>query len=310
MNLRDRVRSIFDVHSRRDPDLQDDYNITHQLRIRTLILYRDATADQREFHGGNIFWRQMHRSLEYLLARSNLSRERTSDAEADVWKFLHICSTSEFFDFLELSFKLDVSRKVFDNDFVAAINEVFQVDGSPFRLTRIIEVDEEVKVGRRYGGTRHIRRVASTPKVIRVDDEVTYQEALKPALSALGAAHFGTANSEFLNAIEDYRKSDYSDCLTKCCSALESVLKVICDRSRWPYSTTDTAGPLLDTVIENSDLDSFFVQPLMLIATIRNRLSSSHGAGTETRTVDQHIAQFAVTSTAAAIVLLVRETEE
>src|SRR4029450_5031974 len=33
----------------------------------------------------------------------------------------------------------------------------------------------------------------------------------------------------FLNALEDYRKGDYGDCLTKCTSAFESALKITSD---------------------------------------------------------------------------------
>jgi hypothetical protein len=64
---------------------------------------------------------------------------------------------------------------------------------------------------------------------------------------------------------------------------------------------------LLTIVLNNSSLDRFFEQPLMLIATMRNRLSSSHGGGTSVRGVTRHVAQYAVTSTAAAVVLLVHE---
>jgi hypothetical protein len=45
----------------------------------------------------------------------------------------------------------------------------------------------------------------------------------------------------------------------------------------------------------------------MLIATMRNRLSSAHGGGTAVRAVDRHVAQYALTSTAAAVVLLVHD---
>jgi len=46
---------------------------------------------------------------------------------------------------------------------------------------------------------------------------------------------------------------------------------------------------------------------LIAVARMRNRLSSSHGGGASVRIVDRHIAQFAVTTAAAAIVLLVQD---
>jgi hypothetical protein len=67
---------------------------------------------------------------------------------------------------------------------------------------------------------------------------------------------------------------------------------------------------LVSTVIKNLGLDPYFEQPFMIIATLRNRLSSSHGAGMETKAPSQHIAQYALNSTAAAIVLLVNTAKQ
>lgn len=135
-----------------------------------------------------------------------------------------------------------------------------------------------------------------------------HSTAIEPALELLRGSEFAFANREFLEALEDYRKADYGDCLTKCGSAFESVLKVICTRKKWPHSTTDTAAPLLKTVITHTGIDSFFEQPLLLVATIRNRLSNSHGAGTASREVTVAKAEYAINATAAAILLLVKES--
>lgn len=74
-----------------------------------------------------------------------------------------------------------------------------------------------------------------------------------------------------------------------------------------PYQKTDTTSNLLDTIVARTNLDSFFTQPLLLVATIRNRLSRSHGAGAVPKQVSPQIAQFAMNSTAAAILLMVKE---
>jgi hypothetical protein len=50
-----------------------------------------------------------------------------------------------------------------------------------------------------------------------------------------------------------------------------------------------------------------FQEPLTRVARMRNSLSSSHGGGFTVRNVDRHVAQYAVTPTAAAIVLLVQD---
>ena len=44
----------------------------------------------------------------------------------------------------------------------------------------------------------------------------------------MGAPHFEAANVEFRDALDEYRKGHYGDCLTKCCSSFESVMKSLC----------------------------------------------------------------------------------
>jgi hypothetical protein len=100
-----------------------------------------------------------------------------------------------------------------------------------------------------------------------------------PALMLLQRPAFKTANLEYLEALEDYRKGDFGDCLTKCGSSFESVLKIICERKKWAYRQTDTASSLVKTVLDNTSLDNYFEPVLMIVATLRNRLSKSHGAG-------------------------------
>jgi hypothetical protein len=122
--------------------------------------------------------------------------------------------------------------------------------------------------------------------------------------------HFRHANEEYVAAHEDYRKSDYRDTLTKCASAFESVLKICCARKGWRYQETDTAGVLVNIFFKQSNLDRYFEPALMIVATLRNRLSSSHGAGTKPKAVPQHLANFALNATATAILLVVEELGE
>ena len=140
------------------------------------------------------------------------------------------------------------------------------------------------------------------------EDEVIQKTALEPALAVLAEPRFEVAGKEFRSAMNEYRNGDYADCLAKCGSAFESVLKVICGSEGWSFNETDTAGQLLKTVVEKSSLNSFFKDPLVLIATMRNRLSNAHGGGDKPRAPRRSIARYAVASTAAAIVLLVSES--
>ena len=152
--------------------------------------------------------------------------------------------------------------------------------------------------------------VIRTPKVSIYDaeDEATRKLALEPALAVLAEQRFEVAGKEFRSAMNDYRNGDYANCLANCGSSFESVLKVICKSKGWSFNKNPNAGQLIKTVVEKSSLDSFFKYPLVLIATMRNRLSNAHGGGDKPRAPRRSIARYAVASTAAAIVLLVSES--
>jgi hypothetical protein len=183
---------------------------------------------------------------------------------------------------------------------VRDINAFFDADSLQYALTDFVwSVTKE--------GNRTSYTLLASPQVILKESEATHAATIVPALSVLADPRLKSANEEFLAALQDYRRADYGDCLTKSGSAFESTLKAICHVKGWPYSQTDTADPLLKTVLARSSLDAFFAQPLMLIATMRNRLSTAHGAGAATKSVPKHVAEYAVSATAAAIRLLVGE---
>ncbi len=144
--------------------------------------------------------------------------------------------------------------------------------------------------------------------LIPVNSTFTHEQAVRPALAVLAHPAFATANDEFMAAFDDFKKSDFDDCLTKCCSCFESVMKIVCAKKQWAFDPKATAAPLIQTIIAKTGMESFFEHPLMLIATMRNRLSSSHGAGTTPKTVPEHIARYALNATALAILLLVEAT--
>jgi hypothetical protein len=321
MSLKDRLTSVFDVFSRRGaaraprgtaykPD-----QISERLRNRIVILYRDVMSGQWPTNGWATsenrtgeFWQQVHNALEHLHGRVRLAPNvETNSLIEDAHAFVQHCSAEEFFDFLELSFRTDCMWRVVHerNQLVDAINEIFRVENAPYHLTPVVTREEPDTASNRRSITIH---TVAWPRVIRAEDEVTFSEAIAPALSVLAAPHFEAASLEFRDALDEYRKGHYGDCMTKCGSAFESVLKVLCKRNGWPFDEKrDMAKTLLTLVLGKSSLDPFFEQPLMLIATMRNRLSSAHGGGAAVRTVERHVAQYAITSTAAAVILLVHE---
>ncbi|OBX35950.1 hypothetical protein A8U91_00286 [Halomonas elongata] len=180
----------------------------------------------------------------------------------------------------------------------------FRVDDLPYHITNYST--EEV-ASSFHGAPATAIQISEFPRVIRRDSEVVHQNAMQPALTLLAAAEFKHANDEFLKALEDHRKGDFRDCLTKCGSAFESVMKVLCNKNSIPFKENDTASALLKNLLQNGRLEQFWEQPLMIIATVRNRLSSSHGAGTKPKKIPEHVATYAVNATASAVLLLCGE---
>ena len=290
--------------------------LTSEFKSRVLLLCNTTFSDY--IHRPNYptireFWEDIHTKLQYLHGRPTLTGKRVASVAEDAINFLLQCSDEHFLDFVEMIFQ--IHGVAGDSALVNSINTFFDVDSLPYRLTdhvyspvkRIPASEMGLPSGNSDGGIR-----ASTlelyPQVICLESEVLHVNAIEPTLTLLSGPAFSQANAEFREALKDYRKGDYRDCVTKCGSSFESVMKVICDRKKWPYQQTDTVSKLLKTILQQSTLDSFYEQPIMLIATIRNRYSTAHGAGTQQKTVSKHVANYVINATASAILLLVDET--
>jgi hypothetical protein len=147
----------------------------------------------------------------------------------------------------------------------------------------------------------------NTLNLIPINAPLVHENVVRPALALLAHPDLATANQEYLEAWEDFKNSDYNGCILECGKAFESVMKIICTKKGWTFNQTDTAKPLMETIIRESGMPPFFKDPLMLIATMRNKFSA-HGAGAAPTNVPIHIARYALNATASAILLLVEAT--
>jgi len=259
------------------------------------------------------FWVEIHRRLLFRRGRLQLSETGEASLQArgtEAVKYVLNCPGEEFLDFLEDIFSADCFFHVSigDDKLVDDLNDLLSLDKLPYYVTHFVK-ENVVETSGRYEGKTLIHTRA-LPKVIMKESEVLHANAVVPALGLLQRPHFLSANDEYLAALEDYRKGDIPDCLTKCGAAFESVLKVICDRKGWKYNQTDTASTLIKTVLSNTSLEGYFGQLLIIIANLRNKLSSAHGAGTRSKQPPRHLAQYALNVTASAILLLAQETGE
>lgn len=290
---------LFKVFSKRISVQQskqsDSKPLTVTFRNRVFMRCRDLL-------GGEDFWIEIHTKLTFLHGRPQLSKVYYKTQTLDVLEFLQVCDDIHFLDFIEYIFstKAYFHRTSICN-LVGDINEFFRQDDLPYALNDFVWTKSRID---QYETTT----LTAYPQVIRKDSEIVHKFTIEPTLHLLRELDFGEANKEFLKALEDYRKADYGDCITKCGSAFESVLKIICTRKRWQYNSTDTAAPLIKTVVNKAGLEQFFEQPFILVATIRNRLSNSHGAGLTARDATEAKAEYTINATAAAIIFLVKTT--
>ena len=328
MNLKERLVSIFDSFSTRRTTLEIGYSPepkhkrdkweTGKFKERTMLLYSRLTTGswntdrfRARVERGPEFWAQVHARLQMLYGQYAISRRRVNSPLEDLEGFLGECSTARFFDFVEQSFRVEALRHLLreENELVEAINEVLRFSTVPYQLTRMVKrVEKDGTETHGFDGAgAYTVTITAYPMVIRTDEEITHQEAVWPALAVLEAPHFEAANGELRTALEKYKNNEFDECLTRCGSCFESVLKILCMRRGWNAEGGRTIGPLLGEVVKKSGIPGFLEQPLMSIAAIRNRLSSAHGGGSQKRIATRSIAQYTITSTCAAIVLLTEE---
>jgi len=299
-------KAMFDRFSKRaDSMVKGAHEVPQSTRTRALLWCQevfDAVLGE--------FWDETRRFLEYRHPdQIQLLRNEGTGA------FLVRCNGEDFLDFIEDIFRVKCLSRAQkrEQQMVEDLNDLLRVDGLPYHVTDFVKetVRETVEIlpGMGLRETDVIKTVA-LPRVIMRESEVMHSDAIEPVLQLLQRPAYKSANKEYLDALEDYRKGDLGDSLTKCGSSFESFLKVLCDRKGWPYKSTDTAASLVKTVLAKGTLDSYFEQLLMIIATLRNRLSTSHGAGTGVRKVPRHVAMYALNATASAMLLLAAEAGE
>jgi hypothetical protein len=298
-------KDLFNVFSKRSDIKEKIKPLTQEFRIRTVMLFRDIIGNEHKE-----YLQHLHKKLTYLHGKPVLieSKNYNDDIYEDVIRFFNSCSDEHFLDTIEYSFQINNYRYLtwFEKDLVDPINEFFKIDNLPYYLTN--SAWEECESEYPFHGAGKATRVKETPKIIRKDSEILHKMAIVPTLTLLQDNRFLNANEEFLLALEDYKKNDYRDCVVKCGSALESVMKIICNEKNISYSEDkDTASVLIKKILQYSNLDNFWEQPIILIATIRNRLSSAHGKGTKEKSVPEHIAKYTINATASIILLLCDE---
>ena len=305
---------VFQVFSRRPrPPVEEPLEIPETLRNRIFLFCNDLYSNKRaEFSMGDYvgaFWHEAQGMLCLRHGRLWLTRhgeDRQSSVEDAIQFTLH-CGGDHYLDFVEYIFRAKAFFRVAlpEHQVISELNQLLQFSNAPFFVTGFVK--EQVDESDPRGGTAHYVYTREYPRAVLRTAEVLHVQSTLPLLEFLRRPEYKAANSEYLSAMEDFRHGAYGDTLTKCGSCFESVLKIICRRRGWRFNENDTAAPLIKTVLANTTLPSFFEQVLIIVATLRNKLSTAHGAGDVSRAVHRHVAEFALNATAACILLLVKE---
>ena len=236
------ITRIFDVFSRKPQ--RTDFKpkpLTPQFRNRVIMIFVAKFPPYYQLMGSRArsqteYWPEFHEKLLYFHGVHRLSEMPMSNPVDDINHFILTCDDEHFLDFIELVFQSDSIHNSIDpktgnpvnmSALVANINTFVEVDELPYYLTNF---------------TFGTGRIEMYPHIIRRDSEVLHDTAIEPTLTLLSNPIYVSANEEFLDALKDFRNGDYGDCVVKCGSSFESVMKIICDEKGWRYDQKDTAG--------------------------------------------------------------------
>ncbi|MCW3101540.1 MAG: hypothetical protein JWL77_7158, partial [Chthonomonadaceae bacterium] len=200
---------------------------------------------------------------------------------------LRTCPDVEVIDYIDAVFQVtaDIVQRDGGADPVrqprelgAKLNRIFEEEGVGYRLT--------------------------DGRLTRFDDEITYTEAMTPALAALATGRFGAAHGEFVEAIAAFGRGAWRDTLTHANAALESVLQVITGEK-------GTAGELIAKLRRDGTIPAYLgggvehIAKLMsLVPAARGQQGSAHGLGERPVEADERLARLVLTTAAASVTFL------
>lgn len=270
-----------------------------KFRVQVIYLIKEAFSGDpfpRYPISYGALYKHLHDGLAEHFGLHGLSEEHYYDPQAAIFTYLESCNWIDAIDVIEYVFR------VFSNLERGYSDRNPDADGHQHRiLSDLNERFREHELGYRFDGV----------DVIQVDSEFTYSEMIQPVRELLLDPIYKTANEEFATALLHHRHGDNKACLAECYKALESTLKIICEKRQW-RSSGDKVSHLIHTCINRGLIPGFTVKYLdnvgktleAGIAPLRNA-TSGHGQGSEPIDVPDHLVRYGLNVTATAILLLV-----
>jgi len=304
---------IFSVSSNNNVPIQQfSENICPECRNSLLLYIDEILFKGNGFVGPDIdFYQKMMTAIKIRNGILSFPNEY-SDPASQIFALIKNSKTDMVCDFLELIFRIEVFDHFSTNpqEIVNGINCILTSFNCNYHLTDIEIAENSItdRINRfrendipqsRWALHMH---VVTYPVIVNSDKQM-FRLVISPALDALRDDRFKSTDKIFFKALIHLRKGEYDDCFTKCCSALESALKIICKLHHWDYRVkTDI---LINTIIENFNLPSFYKQTFVVVANLRNNFGSAHANEGEDPNRLRAYAHYATHQTASAIILFI-----
>ena len=293
-NLHDRINRVFNVPSRRS-GLDYSKKIDPKVVMGALLVFRDhvdpqGTGYAKGYH--HVWMRQAIRDLGHLYhSFANANRDGGIDTFVQFLKFES--STGAFLDLLETSLRYAPPD---DNEFVEALNRVFEEYDSPYLLTKYVVR----KIP--YRGAYRIE-VDAYPRAYLKHDSAVQKHGIEPALEILSDPAYEAPAKDFRTALERQRMGDYDGCVTACCSAVEGTIKVSAKKLGQIRLKGNSLDSLAQSFITKTSLPDMFQGSFRDLANWRNTQADAHGHATKGE-ISETVAQYFIAEAAALIALI------
>jgi len=146
--------------------------------------------------------------------------------------------------------------------------------------------------------------------IIRIDNELLYQEITKPLLSLINQPEYQNINDEYMLALQHFRNQNYPDCITNCGKSFESTMKIICEKKGYSYKQNYTSFKLLEVIFNNNYIPSYIQSELQSLRAVLEsgvnvlRNKTAHGSGVDKLDISIELASFALNLTGSTISFL------
>ena len=217
------------------------YDLNERTRLKMLHILQQHNPGMGRRYDFIETLNEVHREL--LKGLGQLSGQRGGHPVID---HLSVCSTEEALAVFVLCFQThSLGFHGEPEEVVEEFNRVLEADAVGYELTefkRPPPTEEPITPAMLFPASRKNRANREYPKFIKKGERTTHEKAVQPALEVLSDPRFATANKELLKAFEEVRKGDYTDAITDCGSAFESVMKTICAEKGWTIDPNKDAS--------------------------------------------------------------------